>query len=407
MIENRTIICVANRWDYDPTSKHHVMKALARANNVIWVNYRGSRRPRASFRDATAAVSTLIAALIGPRRVNDALIQLTPFVIPGAWSPLLRALNQKLLAAQIRRALRRMPERPVQLWTFAPDVSFLAGEFDEECLVYYCVDDFASFEEHDGRAIRAAEMRLLSRADVVITTSQRLLDSRRAGNGNTHLVRHGVEFGHFARAAEGNLPIPDDLRAMPGPIFGFFGLMHHWFNTELLAWVAHTRPDASFVLIGDVQTDVSALRGLANVHFLGRRPYDQLPAYCAAFDAALLPFRVNGMTRNINPIKLREYLAAGLPVVSTQLPEAAIYQPDVLIADDAVSFSHLCDQAANMSSPDARRRRSARLAGESWNAVVERLTGIVTDTLEGRAPGDSASELRDLAADRQPVAIGV
>ena len=406
MIQDRTIICIANRWDYDPTSKHHVMKALARSNQVVWVNYRGSRRPRASARDALAILATLKAALAGPRRVSDSMVQLTPVVIPGALPARLQAANQALLVAQIRRALKRLPQRPVQLWTFAPDVSFLAGRFDEECLVYYCVDEFAAFEDHDSRAIRTAERRLIDRADVVITTSQTLYESRRAQHPNTFLVRHGVDFAHFASAVDGTLPVPQDLADIPRPVFGFFGLMHHWFDVELLAAVARARPDKSFVLIGDSHTEVSALKELPNVHLLGRRDYRDLPAYCAAFDAALLPFRINRMTRNINPIKLREYLAAGLPVIATPLPEAAVYQPDVLIAKDAISFARCCSQALTMTSPDARRRRSARVADESWTTVVERLSKIVTGVVEGRVTGQGAAEPQQHIDELQPIAIG-
>lgn len=387
MIRDRTIICIASRWDYDPTSKHHVMKALARANQVVWVNYRGSRRPRVSAQDAAAAFSTLRAALRGPCQVSPSLVHFTPLVIPGASFSGLRAINERLLAAQIRRVVGRLPACPVQLWTFAPDVGFLAGRFDEERVVYYCVDEFAAFEDHDGEAIKAAEQQLMERADVVITTSQSLYESRRAQHHNTHLVRHGVDVAHFAPAVERGLPAPADLAGAPRPIFGFFGLIHHWFDVELLAGVARARPDDSFVLIGDSHANVNALKELPNVYLLGRRPYADLPAYCSTFDAALLPFRLNRMTRNVNPIKLREYLAAGLPVISTSLPEALAYQPDVLVADTVAAFSDCCSRALRRTSAEARRRRSARVAGESWGAVVERLSDIVMASGEGSTFG--------------------
>ncbi len=393
MIHDRTIICIANRWDYDPTSKHHVMKVLARTNQVVWVNYRGSRRPRPCRRDLSAAWHTLRAVWRGAARVADSVVQLTPLVIPGAGGAL-AGFSQRLLVSQIQRLLRHLPQRPVQLWTFAPDVAYLAGQFGEERLVYYCVDEFGAFEDHDGQAIRRAEQRLLGCADVVITTSQKLYESRSTRHPNTHLVRHGVDYDHFAAAVSDRpLDRPADLADIRRPIFGFFGLVHHWFDVELLAAVARSRPDHSFVLIGDVHADVGVLQGLSNVYLLGRRDYRLLPAYCAAFDAALLPFRINEMTRNINPIKLREYLAAGLPVVSTALPEAAAYQPDVLIAHGAEQFARCGDRALGLASAEARHRRSARVAHESWNAVVERLAAIVArgkgcqDGLAGTARG--------------------
>ena len=380
MINGRTIICIANCWDYDPTSKHQVMKVLARRNQIIWVNYRGSRRPQASVADVTAAVSTLRAVVCGARRVSDSIIQVTPLVIPGAQCRGLRALNEHLLVAQIRRVLARLPAAaggPVQLWTFAPDVSFLAGRFDEECLLYYCVDEYTAFEDFDDRAVGAAERRLIEQADLVVTTSAALYESKQRLHPRTFLVRHGVEVDHCAAAANRELPLPRDVADLPRPLFGFFGLIHHWFDLDLLAAVARARPAYSFVLLGDCLVHAGDLTALPNVHLLGRRDYQDLPAYCSAFDVALLPFRINEMTRNINPIKLREYLAAGLPVVSTPLPEVLAYEPDVLTAEDGDSFCRQCDRALTVNDGQARQRRSTRVAGESWEAVVERLGEIV------------------------------
>lgn len=374
------IICIANRWDYDPTSKHQVMRILARDNRVLWVNYRGSRRPRASWADAGAILATLRSVLAGARRVDDSMVQLTPLVAPGAKRPWLRSLNERIVVAQIRHVLATLPPAPVQVWTFAPDVAFLAGRFGEQRLIYYCVDEYAGFEDFDGQAIASAERHLIDRADVVVTTSDALQRSKSRLHPNVHLVRHGVDVEHFGAAVERDLPLPTDLQDIPRPMFGFFGLIHHWFDVELLASVARVRSADSFVLLGDCPADVTPLRKLPNVHLLGRKPYGELPAYCRAFDAALLPFRINDMTRNINPIKLREYLAAGLPVISTPLPEVLPYQPDVLIADEAESFARQCGLALTRSDPPARRRRSQRVAGESWDNVVQRLAEIVQPT---------------------------
>lgn len=404
MIADRTIICIASRWDYDPTSKHHVMRALSRSNRILWVNYRGSRKPKASARDAGAVLSTLRAVARGPRMVAPNILEFTPLVIPGASGSVMRSLNRALLVGRIRRALKNWRRGPVQLWSFAPDVAFLAGRFSEEKVVYYCVDEFAAFEDHDAAAIRAAERDLMDKSDVVVTTAHSLHESRKDRHPNVHLVRHGVDVTHFSAAAGRTLPVPADIAALPRPIYGFFGLVHHWFDVELMAKVAKARPHASFVLLGEVHTDVTPLRALPNVHLLSRRPYAELPAYCSSFDAGLLPFRVNEMTRNINPIKLREYLAAGLPVVSTPLPEAAAYRPDVILAETAERFVDACDKAAKMSAPPDRMARSLTVSNESWDAVVERLSSIVA----GRRPDEPCRDgggSRNNTANKAPAAL--
>ena len=161
-------------------------------------------------------------------------------------------------------------------------------------------------------------------------------------------------------------------------MFGFFGLIHHWVDLSLLAQVAQLRPQYSFVLLGDCKVDASRVRSLPNVFFLGRRPYNELPAYCAAFDAGLMLFTRSEMTRHVNPIKMLEYLAAGLPVVSTPLPEARHYEGSILIRDTAHRFAAACDEVLRANHPKRRESISRLVANETWLTRVERLSEIVS-----------------------------
>src|SRR5205807_6349958 len=158
-------------------------------------------------------------------------------------------------------------------------------------------------------------------ADVVICSSEKLrLDKARA-NPNSHLVQHGVDIEHFAKAFDPKTTVPDEMKGLPGPVIGFWGLIADWVDLRLVRHVADAFSGGSVVLLGSSTTDMSALDGARNVHFLGRRPYADLPRYAKAFDVALMPFKVNELTLAANPLKVREYLAAGLPVVSTAIPE--------------------------------------------------------------------------------------
>ena len=384
MIRNRTIICVASNWQLDPTSKHHVMKLLARDNRIVWVNYHGTRRPTVSAADVRSISSALVRVLRGPNNISHSMVQVTPFVIPAAGDGLLGRWNQRAIIAQVRRVLRRVQAddpQPVQVWTFAPDVAFLAGQFDEERFVYYCVDEYAEFKGFDDQAIRVLEQRLLSCADVIITSSEALYDAKRRLHANTHLVRHGVEHDHFSAALRPGLSRPPELRNVTGPIIGFFGLVHNWIDVPLLIELARRLSDTQLVLIGEVFVDVRELRALPNVHLLGRKPYADLPAFCASFDVAILPFKCNSFTRYINPIKLREYLAAGLPVVSTAVPEASLYVPEVTIASTVDAFVDGCREAMRCSTPADRARRSQSISNERWEHVVDRLGDIVMGNL--------------------------
>ncbi len=384
MIEGRIIVSVANSWDYDPTSKHQIMKILSRRNDIVWINYHGTRRPTLDKADFTAACSTLRRVARGIQRVSPSIVQVTPLVIPGVTGKLPRHVHRRLLTAQIRRAIRSVAgadRRPVQIWSFAPDVPYLAGQFDEECFVYYCVDEYSEFDGFNANAIVAAENELIDRADVVVTTSQQLFETKCARRPDVILMRHGVDYNHFARAWRQPLPRPADLASVRGPVFGFFGLIHHWVDRSLIAEVARLRPDYSFVLIGDTRADVSELEKLPNVLLPGRRPYEELPAYCAAFDAGLLLFARRAMTRNINPIKMYEYLAAGLPVVSTPLPEAERYAGPITIAGTAEDFARACDDVLADDYPGRRMDISRVVQSESWLSKVQCLSDVIMERL--------------------------
>lgn len=380
MIKDRVIVCIGNAWDDAPTSKHQVMRLLAQHNRIVWVNFRGSRRPTASRADLRAAMAALQRILQGPRRVAPTVLEITPLIVPGARSRAVRALNRHLLITQIRRAVRDTagPDPvSVQVWSFTPDVSFLRGALDEECFVYYCTDDFAGFQGVDEAAIRREEAETIACADVVVATSQELCDARLAQRKDVALVRHGVDHDHFARAWRDPAPAPADMAAPNGPVFGFFGLIHHWIDIALLAEVARLRPAYTFALIGEAKVDVAPLARLANVRLLGLRPYAELPAYCTTFSAGLMPFTRTELTRNINPIKLQEYLAAGLPVVSTPLPEAVRFGPPVMIADTPLAFAEACDTVARRRTPGEAAAISDLVKDSSWSSVVERLSRLV------------------------------
>jgi glycosyltransferase involved in cell wall biosynthesis len=184
----------------------------------------------------------------------------------------------------------------------------------------------------------------------------------------------------FARALDPATAVPDDIAALPEPRLGFYGTIRDWVDLDLIAAIARARPHWSIVLIGQQLGDVSAVRGLHNVHLLGQRPHAALPAYCKGMTVGMIPYRIDERMPFVNPLKLREYLSAGLPVISTPVPEAARYaQLGVHVAatpDEMVGAVELALRADNLA---ARRARSAAMAQETWSARV----ADVTRTLQG------------------------
>ncbi len=392
MIKNKTILCFASGYDAPPTSKHHVMHLLAENNVVLWVNYHASRTPTASSSDLLYMAKKLKQVAAGLKNPRSNLHVLTPLVVPLPSSDSVKKLNRMLLIKQVRRALRKVGKGPVQFWTFTPDVGYLLGCFNEESVIYYCVDDHSQFTGYDIAQVLAEEQELCRQSDLVVTTSMALQQAKTRFNSNTVMVPHGVDYAHFSRALTDNLAEPDDIANIPHPRLGFFGLLRDWVDLDLVADVARSRPEWHFVMVGDATFDLSAYRQLPNIHFLGRKPYEVLPAYCKAFDVGLIPFKMNDLTLAVNPIKLREYLAAGLPVVSTPLPEVALYDRWVEVAGDADAFRAAIERIlAQSNDGQLADERSQAMAHETWESKVEILHQRLSQTAVGesqdRRPG--------------------
>jgi glycosyltransferase involved in cell wall biosynthesis len=314
---------------------------------------------------------------------------LTPLVVPLPGSAWAKRLNRWLLIRQIRRALAKIRSGPVQVWSFTPDISYVLGRFGEEKVIYYCVDDHASFTGYDRQQVLREEEDLCRRSDLVVTTSRVLQETKKHWNPNTVLVPHGVDYEHFSKALSNHEPVPADIAGIPRPRLGFFGLIRDWVDLGLLAEVARRRPDWHFVLIGDSTIDLTPYCVLQNMHFLGRKPYAELPTYCKELDVGLIPFKINDLTLAVNPIKLREYLAAGLPVVSTPLPECELYGQWIEVADSPETFQEAVAKAL-ASGPQDRTGRSAVMAAETW---PEKVAGICRRLSHESAAAASTSGL--------------
>jgi hypothetical protein len=343
---------------------------------VLWVNSIALRRPSANVSDAGRIMRKIKSFFRGLDKENDNLHIFTPLVLPLPSSAFARRLNAWLLRLYLKYYMHKLGMKDVQLWTFMPTMVELVGKLGEKKLIYYCVDEWSEFSFIDKSAIRDMERRLIQQSDLVLTTAEKLYHDKKQYNQNTHLIRHGVDFDHFAKALEPDLEQPEDVRDLPHPRIGFYGLIHEWIDLRLVEKMAKAHPEWSIILIGKLSTDGSFLRPLKNVHLLGQKPYSSLDAYTKSFDVGMIPFVVNELTLNVNPIKLREYLAAGLPVVSTHLPEIEPYSGVVHLADSAEEFIQGVEQALNEKDPEWIKKRQDAVAGETWQARVDQISDL-------------------------------
>jgi glycosyltransferase involved in cell wall biosynthesis len=368
------LIVFGEDWGAHPSSTQHLVSHLPGPRRVVWVNSIGLRRPRLTPADAGRAVRKLVAALRpAPKPQREAgppapgpVVQ--PVILPMARGRLPRRLNRLLLARSIGAAARAARlDRPV-LWISLPSAIDAVGALDESAVVYYCGDDFGALAGVDHARCLEMEAELAARADLILAASPAM--AARFPAAKTHLLPHGVDFALFAT------PVPRAADLPAGPVAGFYGTLAEWLDYKLIAATAGLLPDWRFVFIGPVAADVSPIAGLPNVSLLGARPHAALPSYAQHWSAGLIPFLDNAQIRAANPLKLREYLAAGRPIVATPFPAMLPYAQHIAVATSPEATARAL--RATLSDPAAASAaRQAAVAGESWDARAAAAAALI------------------------------
>jgi len=381
-LRGRDIVCVGFAdWDTELwTNQHHLMSRLARENRVLFIESLGLRQPQLAGRDLKRIARRLRRGLAPPRAV-DGLHVLSPLVLPFHRSRLVRALNARLLPALVRRAARRLGLSAPILWAYVPQAEVLIDALQPSLIVYHCVDDIAAHGRIDTASFRAAEQRFAGRADLVLASAPKLAERLRKFSSNVIDAPNVADTGMFSRALE---PGDEDaaMAALPRPRIVFTGaIVATKLDLPLLLALARARPAWSFALVGpvgpgDPHTDVSALAAAPNVHLLGPRSYAELPDVLRAADVGLIPYARNELTDSIFPMKVYEYLAAGLPVIATQLPALAGIA-EVRSAADADGILVALEQALAEDSAELRVARSRAAAGHSWDRRMQEIAAAV------------------------------
>lgn len=310
----------------------------------------------------------------------------------GAWVDERRL---QLLKEALRGPLAGQFERPVQ-WFYDPMAApCFIGKLKERAIVYDCMDELSQFKFAPPEII-AREKILLGAADVVFAGGRKLWLSKSRQNDNAHFYGCGVDVAHFAKARAEETEIPGDVSSVKRPILGYFGVVDERLDYELIARLADANPNWSVVMVGPVvKVDPNSLPKRANLHWLGRREYAQLPSYTKAFDVCLMPFALNEATEFINPTKALEYMATGRPIVSTAVPDVVSnFSQAVSVAISQDCFIEMCDRALTTPDEEAIQRGLEMANNNRWETIVARLEGHIDDVLKAKAPAQKAGKGR-------------
>jgi glycosyltransferase involved in cell wall biosynthesis len=354
-----------NRGHYDL----QMMRELSRHLPVVFVNSIGIRVPRLGegpmfFTRVRRKLRSLRRGFV---QVREGFSVVSPFVIPSRLG--MRA-SRHLLARQVRAAARRAGIARPLVWITCPPAVEVLEHLEPAAVVYERTDRWESFPDADVPRMLAYDRLLKARADVTVFCSSLLFDEEGPSCRRALYVDHGVDYAAFAAAGKrGTIDAPEDVAQLRRPRAGFIGgIDEHTFDPELFDEVAALLPQVSFFLVGTCSLPAGWCTR-PNVTLLGQRPYDVVPRYMAAADVLIMPWRQNDWIQACNPVKLKEYLAVGRPVVSTDFAELRHYEGYVRVAHGAKEFAEQVSEA--IAHPEAPEQLRERVRAETWSAKAE------------------------------------
>jgi glycosyltransferase involved in cell wall biosynthesis len=384
------VICIGGEdWWYHNRGHFdfQIMRRLARQWPVLFVNSLGVRMPSAADgRKFLSKIGRKLKSLgNGLVNVENQFWVFSPVAVPGGAG---LKLSSWALAPQIRMAAAKAGIRRPLLWVHCPAGAALLDQIPAVATVLQRTDRFEAFPEASGELVAAQISTLKSRADLVVYAAPHLMAEEAGDVRRQVLVTHGADVATFAAAGRARGPGPADMNPLPRPRVGFVGgIDAHTFDPDLFRGVAERLPDCSFALVGGCSLPESWCP-LPNVHLLGRKPYDEVAGYMAAADVLIMPWNDSDWIKACNPIKLKEYLATGRPVVTTDFTALDGWRDVVAVARGPDAFA-----AAIRAALDRRIDAEAviaRLATETWDAKAE-IVGLAITGLGLRFAGGQPS----------------
>lgn len=360
-----------------------VMTRLAKDYKILFVNSLGMRIP--SLKKDKHAINKIFRKLHSVvrflRKTDNGMYVFSPLSLPFLGSSSGRKLNAIFVLFQVKLAMILLGfKKPIFYVGCAPAFE-VVKKLNRQYLIYERTDLFEEMPGANKPYISSLDDQLTTSADLVLYVNTALWKQGIQKNKNSLLIGHGVDFELFANAAASK-HIPEDIARIPRPIIGFFGdISDKTSDMALLEFAAEKLPNMSFVFVGTISADISSLMRFRNVHFLGPKPYEQVPLYGKEFDVAIMPWNRSRWIEFCNPIKIKEYLALGKPVVSTYYSEIEPYSGLVYIAKDYDAFVSCIRNAADERDPAKQQERRERVRNETWDSKVAQIKVIIEKDL--------------------------
>ncbi len=358
-----------NRGHFDM----QMMKRLARRVPVLYVNSIGMRVPRPT--EGKMFLRRVIRKLKSIRRglvtVEKNMSVMSAFSAPGK---LIRSLSSIIMPWQVSRAARSLCMKNPLIWVACPPAAGVRDKIKNAGVVYQRTDRFEAFPHVDSKAIRAFDVQLKTNSVLTIFCSRLLLEAEGEDCQRSLFVDHGVDFEQFRKSDEDRCE-PGDVMQIARPRIGFIGgIDSHTFDPPLFRKVVEAIPEFQFILVGACSLP-DGWCDFPNVHFVGQKDYQQVAHYMAACDVLIMPWNDGEWIEACNPVKLKEYLAVGRPVVSTWFRELERFEGHVRIAKTAEEFAQQIRQA--IENPGPEEPRWQRVSEETWDSKANEVLSVL------------------------------
>jgi len=407
MLKNQNIICISSiDWDFVWQGHQEVMTAFAKSGNrVLFIENTGVRVP--NLKDMPRIkrrIENWLKGIKGIRKGADNIYIYSPIVLPFPYSRIIRWINKHLILSVIARWTKAMDFTDPIIWTFLPTglaLDLITG-IDKKLVVYYCIADFEKLVKHPNR-VRKAEAKVIQKSDVIFAQGEELKKRCQKYNSNVTIFPFGVNTDTFSRDSLYK-DKPADMVDIEtnGAVLGYIGGVHRHIDFQLIKFLAQRNTNWKFVFIGPIQTDISLVKNLPNVIFLGKKEHKDLPAYMNNFSICLIPYILNDYTQTVYPTKLNEYFAMGKAIVSTDLPEIASFNRKhdgiIYIAKNKEELENLTKQAINENNPFLKDKRVKIAQENNWSNRVEQMSAIMEKEIESKKKGINAGWKENLAS---------
>lgn len=381
LIQNQDFIIFGEDFARHPHALEHLLKPMFEQNRFLWVETIGLRSPRLSWYDVKRIAEKMTGWLKPKSKLNSDnskktpknIFIINPFMIPFNQFDLIRLFNQASVNRTVNKALKKYKFQNQITITSVPNACDYIGNYNEKLAVYYCVDEFSQWPGLDFKLVKKMEDLLLQKVQLIVATSDSLSASKKIPNSKTITLTHGVDFEHFN--------LKDSPRSATPFKVCYFGLFDERSDQKILMAIAKEISNCEIHIFGTTICDVSHLSTIPNIKFHGKVDYANLPTQISDMNAFILPYTRNAATENINPLKLKEYLSTGRPVLATPLPEILKLKEYLLVCETPQDFVSTIQDLQNQKKIDTSRTLTYLQQNETWLKKAEIFSAAIRQGL--------------------------